>query len=94
MIIKYLFQILIPIYLYDMDNELFIEDFTVGYHVIVRKRWAVKLLNRLANFLSKYKQMISSSLIILLKYNTRGEKVDYSKIDRRIGKSDVSILLI
>ena len=41
-IIKYLFQVLIPIYLYDMDNELFIEDFTVGYHVIGEKGWLIK----------------------------------------------------
>jgi len=27
-----------PAYLYDLDDELFIEDFTVGYHVIGEKK--------------------------------------------------------
>lgn len=38
MIVSFIFLKFIPAYLYDLDNKLFIEDFTVGYHVIGEKK--------------------------------------------------------
>ncbi len=37
-IVNFIFLKFIPAYLYDLDDELFIEDFTVGYHVIGEKK--------------------------------------------------------
>ncbi|GAG90616.1 unnamed protein product, partial [marine sediment metagenome] len=37
-IVSFIFQRFIPAYLYDLDDKLFIEDFTVGYHVIGEKK--------------------------------------------------------
>ena len=37
MIVSFIFLIFIPVYLYDLEDELFIDNFTVGYHIIGKK---------------------------------------------------------
>ena len=37
-VVSFIFLKFIPAFLYDLDNKLFIGDFTVGYHVIGEKK--------------------------------------------------------